>query len=199
MKKLPPGEAERRRKERKRRYYLENRDRIAAYEKAKYLADPTRKREQARKWRADHPGPRPSHWIPEDPAVIAERNKRYQALNRERIRQYMIDTRDHRNAVRRARRKRNPDKLNEEYQRRRARLVGAANIEEIDRDYIYARDGGKCHICKRKVARDKLNLDHLVPLARGGDHTHANLRVAHKSCNSRMGAQRLPAQLLLVA
>lgn len=92
----------------------------------------------------------------------------------------------------------NPDKVNEHRARRHARLKGAPEIETIDRAYIYARDNGVCHICKKHVPRKGFTLDHLIPLAHNGPHTHANLAVAHRSCNARMHAARLPAQLLLV-
>jgi 5-methylcytosine-specific restriction endonuclease McrA len=94
---------------------------------------------------------------------------------------------------------RNPDKRREKFQRYKARLRNAPVVEIIDRAYVYDRDNGMCHICRRKVARKSFTLDHLVPLARGGEHSTRNVRVAHFSCNSRRGADRLPAQLLLVA
>ncbi len=37
-----------------------------------------------------------------------------------------------------------------------------------------------------------------IPLSKGGPHTAANLSVAHRSCNSRRHAGRLPAQLRLI-
>jgi 5-methylcytosine-specific restriction endonuclease McrA len=95
--------------------------------------------------------------------------------------------------------KRNPEKVRAQGAQRRARKRGAPLVERINRDYVYDRDGGRCHICLRAVDRNKFDLDHLVPLAHGGEHTHANLRVAHPFCNRSMGAARLPAQLLLVA
>lgn len=102
-------------------------------------------------------------------------------------------------AAARAWARRNPEKALENTNRRRARLANAPAIEMIDRNYIIDRDGCRCHICGKKVRRSQVTLDHLVPLSRGGGHTALNLRVAHLSCNSRRGAGRLPAQLLLVA
>lgn len=45
-----------------------------------------------------------------------------------------------------------------------------------------------CWIC-REPARvgDPLTLDHIVPLAHGGQHTRRNARAAHASCNTRRG------------
>jgi 5-methylcytosine-specific restriction endonuclease McrA len=47
---------------------------------------------------------------------------------------------------------------------------------------ILARDRGVCWIC-RKPGAD--TLDHLVPRSQGGGHGDANLRAAHRSCNSQ--------------
>ena len=58
-------------------------------------------------------------------------------------------------------------------------------------------DGWRCHICGRKVNRAQASADHLVPHSLGGRDEWINLRLAHRRCNSRRGAGRLPAQLLL--
>ena len=81
--------------------------------------------------------------------------------------------------------------------RRRAKIRGAERIEKVDRLAIYDRDGGVCHICEKPVDRDEFHLDHLIPIARGGTHTVDNVAAAHRECNQRRGAGRIPAQLLL--
>lgn len=55
---------------------------------------------------------------------------------------------------------------------------------------IADRDGWRCHICRRAVidrpyaARDAdPTIDHLVPVSDGGEHTKANVRLAHNRCN----------------
>jgi len=54
-----------------------------------------------------------------------------------------------------------------------------------------------CHICGKKVRRDRIQLDHLIPLSKGGPHTYENLAVSHPYCNQSRGDGRLPAQLRL--
>lgn len=103
---------------------------------------------------------------------MAEQSKAWKAANKELVREYGA--------------------------RRRARKRRAPVIEKIDRLALYERDGGKCHICGKRVPRDSFVLDHLVPLARGGEHTARNLRTAHHICNLRKGVDALPAQLLLI-
>lgn len=64
-------------------------------------------------------------------------------------------------------------------------------IEKVSYSEIYERDEGRCHICGEKVheeynRHDRLSgtLDHVIPLARGGDHTYDNIKLAHMVCNS---------------
>jgi len=76
--------------------------------------------------------------------------------------------------------------------------------ERVGKDEIAERDGWRCGICDRLIPRTlkvpnprALVLDHLLPVSVGGEHTRANLRAAHFSCNSRRGAVG-SAQLRLV-
>lgn len=71
-------------------------------------------------------------------------------------------------------------------------------VEEISRAYIIARDKSRCHLCGKKCKPTEIHLDHLVPLARGGDHSAANVRVACASCNMEKGARARNEQLLLL-
>lgn len=148
------------------------------------------------------------------------RNQRYRERNREKIRErqrrwqaeYRSNNRDFLNERRRGyyaatpepHRKRaklwaaaNPEKRREIEARRRAAKKASPTIEKIDRASIYRRDGGRCHICGRPVSRSSYELDHLIPLSRGGPHISDNLAVAHGKCNRRRKDGRLPAQLLM--
>ena len=60
------------------------------------------------------------------------------------------------------------------------------------------RDGPRCWLCGNDVdpaaprgSSWAGSVDHVVPRARGGGNDPANLRLAHRSCNSRRGS-RLP-------
>ncbi|MCD6305590.1 MAG: HNH endonuclease [Deltaproteobacteria bacterium] len=44
---------------------------------------------------------------------------------------------------------------------------------------------GVCYYCGRRVGRENLTMDHVVPLARGGRSTKGNLVPACKDCNNR--------------
>lgn len=75
----------------------------------------------------------------------------------------------------------------------RARKHGV-RYEPIDVTTVYTRDRWRCGICRRQV-NPKLtyphpmsaSLDHLLPLALGGDHVYANVQAAHLQCNMDKG------------
>jgi hypothetical protein len=49
---------------------------------------------------------------------------------------------------------------------------------------LFARDGGVCHLCNRKVlAGEDYELDHIIPWALSFNDDDDNLRVAHKTCH----------------
>jgi len=44
---------------------------------------------------------------------------------------------------------------------------------------------GVCHYCQRRVGRENLTMDHVVPLARGGLSKKGNIVPACKACNNK--------------
>ena len=46
-----------------------------------------------------------------------------------------------------------------------------------------------CYLCGRLIEDEKdFNLDHMVPISRGGQNEPCNWRPVHKECNSEKGA-----------
>jgi len=84
--------------------------------------------------------------------------------------------------------------------RRKARMVGF-----VDPIRVMERDNWTCQLCGHpapKRLRGKMDpmapeLDHILPLAAGGQHTYENTQCAHRSCNMSKGARPL-GQLLLI-
>jgi hypothetical protein len=71
--------------------------------------------------------------------------------------------------------------------KRRARLRDAWD-EFVDRDLVWVRDGGICHLCGEPADPARWDLDHIVPLTpigsrAPGRHNYGNVAVAHPSCN----------------
>jgi 5-methylcytosine-specific restriction endonuclease McrA len=54
---------------------------------------------------------------------------------------------------------------------------------------IYARDDNTCQYCGRKLPRAQLNLDHVIPRARGGRTTWENVVCCCVPCNLRKGSK----------
>lgn len=156
-------------------FYARHREKILAQLKAEYQEDPEPRREQSREY---------------------ERNNR--AERRQKAAIWRAQNPEHRAAYRKQYNETNAEKVKDWHQARRARKLNAPVIEHFSREGIYERDGGRCHICHRLVPRSDFHLDHLVPLAHGGDHAPRNLAVAHPLCNHKRGAGWLPAQLRLI-
>lgn len=84
--------------------------------------------------------------------------------------------------------------------KRKAQMVG-----HVDPFRVFDRDGWKCQLCGTAAPRrlrgtnDPLapELDHIIPLAAGGQHTYENTQCAHRSCNMAKGA-RPAGQMLLI-
>lgn len=80
---------------------------------------------------------------------------------------------------------------------RRARLR-AVWVESFDRREIFERDGWICGLCSERVDPAvqhpdpaSASLDHVIPIALGGEHSRGNAQLAHLSCNVRKGARVL--------
>ncbi len=67
------------------------------------------------------------------------------------------------------------------------------NKVRFSRLNIYARDDNTCQYCAKKLARALLNLDHVIPRARGGRTTWENVVCSCVPCNLKKGA-KLPAE-----
>ncbi len=167
------------RKARQRAYYLEHREeRIAAAARdaaRRREEDPERMREQkkASNRRAYvNLGPRTDA----DRAVSREKTREWNAANPERRRQIRAEW-QHRNLL----------AHREKQARRRARLRGNF-VEKIDPQLVWERDEGVCGICGEAAELSDWHLDHIVPIARGGEHSYANVQVSHPLCNCRKGA-----------
>lgn len=56
---------------------------------------------------------------------------------------------------------------------------------------VWLRDGGTCHLCGDWVHPADASRDHVRPRSRGGKTTWANIRLAHRQCNSWRGSASL--------
>jgi hypothetical protein len=57
------------------------------------------------------------------------------------------------------------------------------------RQEIYIRDNSSCYMCLTKLEFSKIELDHLIPVSRGGDSSSENLAVSCMFCNRSRGSK----------
>ena len=121
-------------------------------------------------------------------------------IDRKKCATYRAKHRQEYNARQRAYFATHPESTLAKKRRRRARQAGAplndltvAQWREIKAVYGY-----KCVYCGRKMER--LTMDHITPLSRGGSHTANNIVPACQSCNARKhdGKVLIPVQPLLL-
>ena len=87
----------------------------------------------------------------------------------------------------------NPDQARESWQKDRARrraIERGAEAEDFSRTEIFDRDGWRCQLCRRLMVKAldypdpmSASLDHIVPLAAGGQHVRTNVQASHLVCN----------------
>lgn len=68
-----------------------------------------------------------------------------------------------------------------------------SRIQTLSRKNILIRDGHTCQYCGEKFLSGELELEHVIPRARGGLSTWENLVAACRNCNARK-ADRTPAE-----
>ena len=82
---------------------------------------------------------------------------------------------------------------------RRRAVERGAKADNIDPLRVFARDGWRCHLCGRRTPKalrgtcdpTAPELDHIVTLADGGEHTWGNVACACRACNNAKGARSM--------
>lgn len=94
------------------------------------------------------------------------------------------------------------DRLRAKRVRRERALLSGEVVRLVD---VAERDGHRCQLCGRAVRPSlahphpmSASLDHVVPLSKGGEHTMANVQLAHLDCNMRKGNRPAGEQLRLI-
>lgn len=142
-----------------------------------------RRREQLREWRTqnkEHLRDYQRRYVEQHREALWEARVAWKAANQELL-----------SAEKTAWLERHPGYMAAAVAKRRALKKHAPIVERIDRNQIIERDRSTCYLCARHLERSEITLDHVIPLTRGGSHTHANLKVACRSCNSAKGNRTL--------
>jgi 5-methylcytosine-specific restriction endonuclease McrA len=87
--------------------------------------------------------------------------------------------------------------------RKRARKYNVEFDPSVKKDAVFKRDKMKCQRCGIKVQRNDYlsenaaELDHIVPLSKGGPHTWSNVQTLCRACN-RDKSDKLEGQLIML-
>lgn len=176
------------RKEKDRLYHAANKEKRVAY---------------ARQYRKDNPEKCAVLDRNKDPEKKRIYNKKYRELNQERLRvlgqlKHIRNYAENRLAINARNTKwfgNNKDKSRDKTARYRARKLGVL-VENVSKTEILERDGYICQICGGGVLPFVSpyhplypNLDHIIPLSRGGLHAEFNLQTTHRGCNISKGTK----------
>ncbi len=142
-------------KEKKRQYYLANREKFIAKNK---------------RWRELNPDRR-KKWRDRERAYCREYYAKHIEERRERIKNYFRDNPE----VRR---------INEQKRRARRRNA-RGEFSRQDWDKIKKQFENTCPACSRREPEIKLTIDHIIPLCQGGKHHKDNIQPLCRSCNCR--------------
>ena len=87
-------------------------------------------------------------------------------------------------------RRSHPEVRSEQSRRRRARKVSTlGNVSRGIKERLRIAQGSRCAFCRTRLTAKTAQLDHIVPLAKGGIHDDLNLQVLCGTCNHRKGAK----------
>jgi 5-methylcytosine-specific restriction endonuclease McrA len=89
--------------------------------------------------------------------------------------------------------------------RKRNAAQRGVHAEAVDPIKVFERDRWRCKLCGERTPKEKRGtcdddapeLDHIIPLSQGGEHTYRNTQCACRRCNGQKGAKPL-GQLLLI-
>lgn len=146
---------------------IEQREAKKAHSRANYLKNKDKLRANNRKWAKENPEKR------------KEIDRRYRANNREKNRQRMMEYRAKNPQIRKEWALRNPEKQKLLYTahslKRRAVKKYLVTREEIQA--LYSKP---CLYCGNK---SEIQIDHIIPVSRDGEHRIGNLTSACSTCN----------------
>lgn len=146
-------------------WYLTNLGKKRAYDRARYAARKDIVKATVAAWRQANPG--------RHEEIIRE----WRAKNKDKVSDYN-----------RAWRHRNRFSSYQNVRNRRERMRGSARLSHKDIREIYEAQKGRCAICRISL-RGKYELDHIIPLALGGETSRANSQLLCMPCNRRKGAK----------
>lgn len=165
-----------------RRYYAANAGRKNSQRRERHAENPERLREWAREYYAGNRERRCEH------------RHKYYAANSGKAREYATAYRtanpEKKRETNAAYYAANPDKFADYRRNRRARILEAEGTHtHADLVAIFERQSGKCAYCRCSLKGIPREVDHIIPLARGGGNGPDNLQYLCRPCNRAKSAK----------
>lgn len=128
-------------------------------------------------------------WAAENSEKVARKNREWKESNPEKIRETRRKYRERERELKRKWRKAHPEKVKADDIRRRARLLNAVGSHSAaDLIQMYEDQDGLCAYCETPLF-GSYEVDHIVPLARGGSNDAENLAITCPDCNRSKGVK----------
>lgn len=165
--------------------------------------NPLAANEAAKKWRLSHPEKVKElkakfDKLPKYKEKQKARSKKHYENNKEKflasVSAHYKANKERQRIRSRAWKKRNPDNLVENRNKRRARLLRAeGHFTEHEVRELFIKQNGKCNNCLNIITLEKgksniANRDHIIALSRGGTNWIINIQLLCHSCNSKKWA-----------
>lgn len=164
-----------------RAWYLKNREAVLLRVKQSYATNPGPTIKRARAWDKAHSEvkrKRNSEWAKANPEKKREgcklHRQRHPEFHHERCKSW---------------RKANPIKVRTHTANRRARIQGNGGSHTAeDIGSLYAKQGALCAACRCDISHE-YQVDHIMPLAKGGSNGPENLQLLCRKCNQSKHAK----------
>lgn len=195
-------------------FYRENKKRLKEAHKEHYEAHKERSRDVHQKYynlNKEHITQKHKEWCEANKEQIRIRRKLYNDTHKEQSKKYWESykecCREHKKEYYEANKERirirkiryrhtdNGRAKTRSYDLKRYTTKKEAFVENVNTLKLYEESDKKCFYCDKDLAFKEVEIDHYMPLSKGGKHEKRNLRISCKSCN-RSKHNKLPERWL---
>ncbi len=190
----------------KKNYYEKNKESIREKQKLYYEKNKDMFAKKNQKWREDNKEKvidyreknkekralQNKKWRDKNKEYLAKKQREYRRNNKEKHAEYEKERdrpdsyRKNFNEYKKEWNKKNPEKRQAYYQKRRSLLNDNNTLTAYDIINQRRKQDGFCYYCKKKLDNNGLgHIDHKIPLSKGGHNSKENIVISCCSCNLR--------------